>query len=415
MIRFFVLLAAAALPFSKALTVDLKFPLKISEVSLAAASLLLLLRLHWSADFFKRNKPIFISVVVFWLYLLINVFFRALFPVDGMNMTGFQFRYGLMGDPLAKIIYLVLDIIALAFFALYFQREPEKISKAWFVGAVLAGAYGVYLFLSSWKGVSPYILPGLKSPQIMNFGNHALMRAGTFEEGNFFGFFLFLTTVMAVQFNRTRLGICLSLISLMTLSTVTFICFTFFWALVIVRKLLTLKSKKKWVLISVCSLFLLGVLGLMSKTSYVQEVIIEKLVGWNSTSRRDRMAQIQTGLKMFADHPLTGIGLSLYGYYFNSYKEIDDDLNIHLGGRLIPNNVYVELLSETGLMGLGLFIFFLWQLERRCRMARLKYLQYGFWGTIIYLNAYPSFASLFLWGFFGAIVGLSTKALDQQT
>jgi O-antigen ligase len=65
--------------------------------------------------------------------------------------------------------------------------------------------------------------------------------------------------------------------------------------------------------------------------------------------------------RILHSHPLFGLGLNNFSVY---YQQITGKTNWG------PHSFYVALIVETGLVGAGLFAFFLWYLFRRLRAAR---------------------------------------------
>jgi O-antigen ligase len=136
--------------------------------------------------------------------------------------------------------------------------------------------------------------------------------------------------------------------------------------------------------------------------------VLGKLTGQDVGSRLERLNQALTGLQMFRAHPLAGVGLSQYGYYYDRYQFVSVYLPIDpVLAKHIANNVYVELLAELGVVGLLLFVAFLIQIWRHTKAARLRPLRYGFVSMLLALNAFPTFSVMFLWAFFGFVVGAS--------
>jgi O-antigen ligase len=116
---------------------------------------------------------------------------------------------------------------------------------------------------------------------------------------------------------------------------------------------------------------------------------------------------------MFRAHPLAGVGLSQYGYYYDRYQFVSVYLPIDpVLAKHIANNVYVELLAELGLVGLLLFVAFLIQIWRQTKAPRLRPLRYGLVSMLLALNAFPTISVMFLWAFFGFIVGVSSRHPD---
>lgn len=79
----------------------------------------------------------------------------------------------------------------------------------------------------------------------------------------------------------------------------------------------------------------------------------------NPSEWSDRTPLFDSALKMFKDHPIKGVGLGMYEQMIkntrynlpSNYPNPAHDLYLH------PHNIYLELLSETGLMGLLAFLY----------------------------------------------------------
>ena len=112
---------------------------------------------------------------------------------------------------------------------------------------------------------------------------------------------------------------------------------------------------------------------------------------------------------MFAEHPFLGVGISQYGYYYNYFQPLGA-LGVERTVKVIPNNLYVELLAELGILGFLLFGAFLVSLYRRLRAPGLALLRLTFIATLFALNAFPSYSVMFLWAFFGLILGASARS-----
>src|ERR1700683_2115149 len=64
-------------------------------------------------------------------------------------------------------------------------------------------------------------------------------------------------------------------------------------------------------------------------------------------SFRERLATSQAGLEMFVDNPVTGVGLGCSVVAWPLYAPQD----LHTRGALITHNTFVQVLSETGVLG----------------------------------------------------------------
>jgi O-antigen ligase len=149
------------------------------------------------------------------------------------------------------------------------------------------------------------------------------------------------------------------------------------------------------------------------QTGYLQSVIFGKLGTEEVGSRIKRISLIIAGLRMFADHPLLGVGISQFGYFYNFYQPLG------LQGmaetvKLIPNNIYVELLAELGIFGFLLFAAFLVVVYRRLKGPELAPLRWTLIAVLFSLNGFPTYTVMFLWAFFGLAVGASARLGRSQ-
>jgi len=77
-------------------------------------------------------------------------------------------------------------------------------------------------------------------------------------------------------------------------------------------------------------------------------------------SFRGRSSEMTAAWMMFADHPLSGVGVSNYPSYYQRYSR-----RIGLDPRTEarqPHNLYLEVAAETGLAGIIIFSLILWNI-----------------------------------------------------
>ncbi|MGH8897366.1 MAG: O-antigen ligase family protein [Egibacteraceae bacterium] len=84
---------------------------------------------------------------------------------------------------------------------------------------------------------------------------------------------------------------------------------------------------------------------------------------------RGRLGEAAAGLKIFADHPLLGVGPGMYALKYHDYVK-GSGFKVRLGPRQ-AHNLLLDIASETGLIGLGCFlgavVATLWELTRARR------------------------------------------------
>ncbi|HUE98759.1 MAG TPA: O-antigen ligase family protein [Anaerolineales bacterium] len=164
-----------------------------------------------------------------------------------------------------------------------------------------------------------------------------------------------------------------------------------------------------------------------TRAESVEDFIIENSAG-------ARAAYNIGALGAYEESPLTGVGLGASGFYIYDHlpdwalttvPEIARQLNPE--NRLYPNpkNMYVRLLAETGLIGLFVFIAFLFSvlgdalraLQSRTMVARYLGVAgiFSWFAIALYNVTQDSFATPNLWINFGILVGMTAfTALESE-
>ena len=77
-------------------------------------------------------------------------------------------------------------------------------------------------------------------------------------------------------------------------------------------------------------------------------------------SNVDRVAMMNSGIRIIKDHPLTGIGPDMVGQVYPHYRDKNavNQLNLHL------HNVPLQIAAERGLPALGVWLWFIITLAR---------------------------------------------------
>ncbi|MBZ0271149.1 O-antigen ligase family protein [bacterium] len=152
-----------------------------------------------------------------------------------------------------------------------------------------------------------------------------------------------LTSCLVMTFNRgTWVGVLLGLTMLMFLGRLSF-------------------KKVSVALILVVALLLFGMTNLFSILDVEQKVNV--LVEVSRSSGQARITRWMSAANVMLDQPLLGVGYNNYAYNYGRYS-IEEGW-VPLYGS--PHNMYVDLLTGTGLVGFGIFAMFL------RRMWRLHY------------------------------------------
>jgi O-antigen ligase len=404
--RTLILVAVATLPFTYAITVDLSFPLKIYEVVLALVLLtyLLDLRLPLAPGAIAPVRRLAWFAVAAGVLTLV----RFAIPAEGAAVGYFGVRFGPIGDAVAKLLYLTLGLLGLLLFTHSAYENESRYLRAWRLGATVAAVYSWYLFVAGLLGLEPFVLPGIVEPKYFTVAGRSFVRSGTFNEGNILGLFMLLSVGLALYERRRLVAVLFSLTVLLTFSTVNVAGLALLWTMVWYREHSNLSVGRRVLYLGLGAVVLLAVGFALWQAGYLQAVIVGKLSGDELGSKVKRIAFVIAGLRMFSDHPLLGVGISQFGYFYNSYQTLGI-WGIAETVKLIPNNIYVELLSELGIIGFLIFTSFLLLVYRRLRYPELTPLRLTFITMLLVWNAFPTYTMMFLWAFLGLAVGASSR------
>lgn len=402
------------LPFNYALTLSIGFPLKISEVSLvvifAFGFVFLGIRFIRLPSFQAIRVLVLFSVVV-TVSVFINLFWQYDYP-----FKIFPVRLHHRFDSILKYFYFLIDIAVLFIAFNGFKANRKKYISWWLYGSVLAALYAWYLVFSSVFDYTPIFLPGMDlHPQTITLNFGKIIRCGTFKEGNYMGVYLLICFIVAKYDRRKRLSYFFLFSIFSTFSSVAIISLTLFLIIYTFKKNYTIK-RFPLLLISLASFVLVAVFIL--KNDDMRLIVVKKItaetneIHYNSYSKVDRLNSMLVSLKQALHNPIWGVGLGNYGLHYDHYN--NHPYFTYFNFRPIPNNVYLEILCETGILGFILFITFLYLLYKASAYDRSGVLRIGLISLIICFVAFPTFSVIFIWVFFGLILSLKSDISDNE-
>jgi putative inorganic carbon (hco3(-)) transporter len=205
------------------------------------------------------------------------------------------------------------------------------------------------------------------------------------------------------------------------------VIFTFsrsgFLALLLVIGLIALRHPPKPVLIILTLVGLVIILQFLP-TNYLarMETIIDSIPGLgdrdirSESSLRSRATDMAVAWRMFLDHPILGVGYDNYTVHYLDYAR---QIGLSLRGRIeSAHSLFLEILAETGLLGITAFGFVLYTMFNTARRASKVFIQAGLPNYASLVNAYSVgmlgylTVSIFLhdtypryfWVFFGIII-----------
>lgn len=397
------------LPFNYALTINLGFPLKISEIALllSVASIGITLLLSLRLPVWGFNSIAVRLIILFVIFATLSTITHLKWSYPYPTKV-FESRLSYKLDSLLKLFYLYLNVAAMLVAANAFRTNPKRFTRLLFWGASIAALYTWYLAIASFYDYSPFLLPGMdKDPQKLRLSDFSVIRCGTFKEGNYMGVFLLITGVIAFYFNKQKQGLFFLFSILPTMSTMAILATVFFLICVLFKRYFRIRYLLHLVFILG---FMISVFGLSLLSPTVRFIIVDKVfVSKNSDasaaySKTDRLNSVKVAKDITLDNPLLGIGLSNYALHYDQYNTLAT--SPYTNKKPIPNNVYMEMLCETGIIGATLFFMFIIALYRTTSKDRSRVLRYGLIALLMCFNAFPTFSILFIWVFIGLIVSL---------
>lgn len=391
----------ATLPLMQSMTVQAGFPVKIYEVLLLGAVALLPFFGHL---IFPRSAIPMARITAIWMLLVtLLLAVKIAAPPPSMSEFGIAGRFGAAGDGITKLIYLWLNLFGFLIFAVQAHRDEEFFIKAWLCGALFAASYEFYLVGANLLGhFNPPMLPNSKAV-FFSFAGHSFLRAATFTEGNYAGLYFVLSMIISLHARYRRVAAVMALAAIFSFSTPTFIVLSglsLYYAWRFFRKLRPVTK------FFVAPVFVLGMLVVgagLAATAVFQATVTSKLTAEEGTteafSRVERLRAATGAWEIFQDNPLTGVGIAQFGYNIQHYQPSRVML------KQIPNVVYLEFLSEDGLIVFSIFLYSMWMIYQRARKPGELYLRFGVLSLMICFVAFPTISVMYLWAFFALIAG----------
>lgn len=401
------LIVVGTLPFTYAMTLRVVFPLKIYELvlCLCAATVAWEGRVVLAPGLGRFARPVL--ALLAWSALVLVV--RLALPLDSFTTEGFEARIGPVGDAVIKIGYWLLALFAFLLVATAAYEDARRVGRWWCIGAIVAAFYGWILLLSSVFDLPAPLLPGMISPQIINIAGRELFRGGTFEEGNYFAMYLLTSLAVALWMRWRWTAVLMATTVFITFSTANVVALALFGCIYSLGVGAQDRDPRGKFYAAVFFVALTAiVVAVLFATGYISEFFIAKLSTEEFGSKLDRVDLAVAGLRMSADHPIMGVGLSHYGYNYRPYQ-LTDFFDRARPVKPIANNPWVELLAETGVVGLAFALTFAKRVWAKAAGADGLAFRAGLAGVALGLFTFPSITVLFIWAFCGLAVGVRLR------
>lgn len=407
------------LPFTSVLTISLAG----AKLSIPDALIMLLFVITISRSLIstKRNKKTititqsriikaFIILILFSLcFSIINYYqFKDTFILPPW-VTDFKSML-LTGIISNMRLIIPLSILISMFMFIKNKKDFNYIIKLFLYGSFIASLYGFYEFIIKETGLGfSFLLPG--HPQTILYAFGGLTRiSGTFGEPSYFAGYLVLSIFICLYAKNIKI-FSKSAMNLLILFDLILLVLTYsttgYFSLFVGYLFYLFFSKKTHLFFALIYIPLLFML-IINFVPTVQDVVMKPFD--NSTdqlgSSTDRVNTIIAAVNMFIDKPVTGIGYGNYPFLYNEYK---DNNAVYKTEGSIANNVYMDLLSSYGILGIILVLFIAFQFKHNMKTIKIhskneyKYYAGALISILVLFLAYPTFNFGFHWFFFTLI------------
>lgn len=295
--------------------------------------------LPFALEALKKNPNFFIAICLYCLFAILQYFIA---PIIDSNAF------------IRKFIAILLFILTYNLFYTYYDKRYDKYIIS---SLIIVIFYGIYSSMSYILGYHQYLIPGTCGTNNISPIGH--LRCSTFGEGNYLGGYIAI--LILIYPNKTKQLILCLIGGLISWSPTPIILFVYtlykFWIsnINISRNLLL---SFKIIIILAVILVLLFIIK-----PYILDIFSNSS---ERSSLRERAEFIRSGIAMWLDYPLIGVGFGNYGFLLPEYSIFQHliDRTLSENARFIANNNIAEFLSEQGLIGLSFYAYMLFKVTK---------------------------------------------------
>lgn len=412
------LLIIAVLPFERIGGFDLAgFNVRISQLLV-----LLLFMIYALYSFYKKEwkvkAPIPLAIyAIFLIFALVSLCFAR------------EKARGLMVLAFSSFMILVPMV---TIFAVNTKRRLKVSLYIFLASAFVFSLFGFFQFFGDMVGLSGNItglaerytklvlgFPRIQSTFIepLYFANYLLIPALV----SFFFIFKRIDPKKTIYFIIFFLTSVVALI--LTVSKGAILALGVVAVAIVVFQVRSIFSRKN-ILYLISILLLLGLMGwggysVLSRTNDIEKYYAKAYDIITGASITERQEAYDVAREAYSKHPIVGIGIGNFGPYFSGYP-----LSSPGYGWPITNNQYLEVLSETGIVGLVLFMAFILSIFFYSVVAYkdtddmflktvLLALNFAFLGILIQYMTFSTLYIMHIWILIGLIIATQQLILSK--
>jgi hypothetical protein len=405
----FMLLAIISMPFQYALTVDLGFPLKLSEVFTVASIAAFVLRVRSTH---RRSGFAELTMVILTVWIVLSSIANFSPDAAGLRQAGFERGYSV-----DLVMYAFYGILAIALWFIVRRMDTDRITRAIVWSVWPAGIAVGMQWIASITG-STALIGALGFRTVGIDGSVGTLRSGPFLEGQPLGFFMGAALLVALYRRSSLAALVCAASILYSQSTTAYLGLG-------VGLLLMVLVRNIKVLIPALGVSLILSLVVLTVPD-LRDILGRQLakLGFTefapdyqyATTSLDLRGQ-KTGIAfdMANSNPIFGVGPGRFGAYFDLF----------VNGRSLPwvystsqtrpivENAYGQLAAELGYLALVLFVLFLAALVLRSLRSSGLLLALAVFLTVG-VATQSSWTFLPIWMFLGVLGSLPLAGLSLR-
>jgi putative inorganic carbon (hco3(-)) transporter len=335
-----------------------------------------------------------------------------------------------------SVLLFILFTVSVSFFVntiLQNEQQLTRVMRVLMWSAFVVGVFGLYQFVGDWIGL-PTSVTGLRElytkdvlgfPRVQStaleplyYANYLLLPLSVL-----LSLFITRNTTVAPQWQIAGvLGIGV-LNLLLTVARGGYIAFAASVIVIALYYFFQFELLNARLLAIAASLLLIG--GVVATQLVSIDVVAEKALThitgiFQGASYNERVETIELAQQAFREHPWVGIGVGSFGPYASWHPTVVPE-----HGWAIVNNLYLEVLAETGVLGFlalgGLVLFVILRSAYALKHAQSPTVRAvligvlaAFVGILVQYNTFSVLYIVHVWFVIGLLLALQHIALDRN-
>ncbi len=299
--------------------------------------------------------------------VVIVAFIMAIYFTISMAMTGFKSIADV--KPHFRLIggyYFPIIVMVLAYWSVNDEPQIKKISWLFFW-------FGLYLTITAWA--EKFHIWSIVFPKYIadpKMGIHWGRARGPFLVSASLGItlvFCFFNNLYLAGRTRGVVKVILYSVNIIMIPAIFFTYTRSVWlAMIVCSVVWVLASRKVRNKMGVASV-LLGAAILTVAVFHTNLLSRQRTKGgWMDPHPiYARLGLVKITGNIFKHHPLTGVGFGHFRDYAAHFSQDPTSKYIRFGSRLMEHNNFLSILAETGLVGLGLYLWMLWLIYKHSK------------------------------------------------